>query len=258
MKLQRSSIGWTDFSGGPLNFALRGSAPGDCEVSPGCANCYAGAILRRSGSKRPATTYSEAKLSQLLSAEFPAPKHTCEQDDCLRRGPGSRPLAFVCDMGDLFHPAVPDSLIARAIQGFCARSDVDWQILTKRPERMLSMFRHIVFPQNVWLGVTAENQEQLDVRGPMLLSMMAAVRFLSVEPMLGPIAVPFLEEYSWVICGAESGPNRRPFDPAWAHDLLAQCRAAGPWLPFFAKQASGLRPGTPLLIDGAEVKEFPK
>lgn len=128
------------------------------------------------------------------------------------------------------------------------------------------------FP-NIWLGVTAENQATADERIPLLLDTPAAVRFVSVEPMLGPVDMckvvmpdgdhlgPTMNNWGcdarldWVICGAESGPDRRPFDPAWAADLYRQCSEAG--VAFFGKQASGPKPGVPLLIDGEVRQAWP-
>jgi protein gp37 len=136
------------------------------------------------------------------------------------------------------------------------------------------------WPPNLWLGVSAENQARADERIPLLLRVPAAVRFVSVEPMLGPVDLgdwlpgpnvvewdeddegsPYYGRYeadtlSWVICGAESGPNRRPFEVEWALDLYEQCREVG--VPFFGKQASGLKPGVPLELPGyGVVQEWP-
>ena len=190
---------------------------------------------------------------------------------------------------DLFHPDVPDDFIFEAINN---AANAQWfyghkfLILTKRPERMKAIFEAIKedieqqktprknpdgttthkmtfhFPlQNIWLGVTAENQEQADKRIPILLQTPAAVRYVSVEPMLGPVelrngksnrwSIPTRtdsdgrgiewtdpgENYipvDWVICGGESGPGARPMHPDWVRNLRDQCQAAG--VPFFLKQ----------------------
>ena len=114
-------------------------------------------------------------------------------------------------------------------------------ILTKRPERMRAAIDNIYDPAdvlrllpNVWLGVTAETQEWADKRIPILLQTPAAVRFVSVEPMLGPVDLePYLHGIDWVICGAETGPRARPIEETWVYDLVAQCRMAG--VPFWFK-----------------------
>lgn len=289
MILKRSSIAWTDFSGGALNFVIRGATPGECECSPECDNCYALAILLQSGSSRPRTTIYPNKLQALRTATFP------EGETPFRRGAASRPLAFVCDMGDLFHPAVPDSFIQEAFTVMRERTDVDWQILTKRPDRILEAIEDPI-PSNVWLGVTVGCQESLWRLG-VLLDIPASILFVSVEPGLealdlrrylhelfctnhcdwrgsyedteldgDEIVCPKChadalmdpeQEYrlDWVICGGESGPRRRHFEPAWACDLRAQCQDAR--VPFFYKQGSALRPGQDCLLDGREWKEFP-
>ena len=169
---------------------------------------------------------------------------------------------FVCSLADLFHDEVPDDYIARvfAVMGL-ARAHT-FQVLTKRPARMrallssswfqelvtVSMTRHpghvtgerlpvLPFP-NVWVGTTVENQEWADRRIPILLDTPAAVRFLSVEPMLGPVDlgawVTPRTPVDWVICGGESGPGARPMHPDWACGLRDQCVNAG--VPFLFKQ----------------------
>jgi len=279
---KRSSIGWTDYSGGCANFVLRGTAAGDCECSPECEHCYARAILLRSNAAGEHTTYSVEKLIALSRWE---PK---DGGEAYRRGPGSRPLCFVCDMGDLCHPNVPDEFIRRALGVLTLRTDVDWQILTKRPARLARLLVREELPAHLWVGTTAGTQKGADERIPDLLRVNAAVKFVSMEPLLEAVDLnravwgkgrPYppldvqarmvsptypgwsdgftpLRSLDWVIVGAESGPKRRPFEVAWAREIREQCRAAG--VPFFGKQAPGPGPGVPLLIDGREWKEFPK
>jgi protein gp37 len=157
---------------------------------------------------------------------------------------------FVCSMGDLFHESVNirgDEI--RSIFRVMASTDHTYMLLTKRPDRMAACIDHLYndFAEempNVWLGVTAENQKTADGRVPILMQIPAAVRFVSVEPMLGPIKLPWLRYgildpnyfnvIDWVICGGESGPGARPMHPAWARDLRDQCKEAG--TPFFFKQ----------------------
>ena len=273
MKL--SSIGWCDYSSGDLNF-VRGCAP----VSEGCTNCYARAIYERFGKDFSKVVCDEAALMRLRLAKFPkfSPK----------RGAPHKPVAFVCDTGDLFHPDVPADFATLVFEVLSYHRNVEWVVLTKRIERA----REVLFGQegnwflgggdyfpNIRLMVTAENQARFDERVPILLDCWEGPNGVSIEPMLGPVDVAekltcngtkvngeCCESYAvyghhfhgldLVIAGAESGPKRRSFDVAWAEDVKAQCDAAG--VSFFGKQDSGLRPGTPLLIEGREWKAWPK
>ena len=261
MPVRRSNIGWCDFSGADLNFII-GCTP----VSEGCLNCYARRIREgRQGRDFSKVQLYPEKLRRLARARFE------EKGIPFRRGPGSpqslglrtkgRPIAFPVDMGDLFHPDVPDEFTLEALQVMARRDDVDWAVLTKRVERVIEFERiHLSrvqrsfqrqplisgFPSNVWIGVTVENQKRADERIPLLLKVRAAVRWVSVEPMLEPIdlskylclswAMCELKRWyhtgefeppddsippapkdgvrliDWVIVGAESGPDRRPFD----------------------------------------------
>jgi protein gp37 len=239
----RSAIAWTDYSGGDANF-VTGCTP----ISEGCRNCYAKAIYERFGKDFGQVQVSFEALDRLARWKPKPPwKH-------------GRPMCFVCDTGDLFHDDVPAVFIEQAMDTMRGRSDVDWQVLTKRPARMLEWWGQTYgyLPDNVWLGVSVENQARADERIPLLLRMPAAVLFISFEPMLGPIELnAWLPKLDWVICGAESGPNRRPFDVEWAVDLYEQCREVG--VAFFGKQNSGLRPGVPLELPGyGVVQEWPR
>ena len=253
MSTKRSSISWCDYSGSDANFVIRGRTAGDCEVSPGCANCYAGAILRRSGQTPEVTTTYPDKLARLARWKFTSVWDT----EPYRRGHGSRPLVFVCDMGDLFHPNVPDTFIEQALDVMAARSDVDWQVLTKRAERMAEIGQALGWPSNVWAMVTVENQKAADERIPYLLQVPARVRGLSCEPLLEPLDLSnwFWCNVSWIIVGGESGPKRRPFDVRWAGTLRHQCERAG--VAFFFKQAGGRFPGMDATLDGKTIQEFP-
>jgi protein gp37 len=183
---------------------------------------------------------------------------------------------FVCSMGDLFHEDVSEEWIDKVIGTMYLAPQHTFMVLTKRPERMLRYMKPDNYDtrtwpiKNLWLGVTAENQEMADLRIPILLQTPAAKRFVSVEPMLGPVYLrPFLpHEFNrephcpwcedcipnrgdwdgwketregkhgpfldWVICGGESGPGARPMHPDWPRSLRDQCQAAG--VPFFFKQ----------------------
>jgi len=184
---------------------------------------------------------------------------------------------FVCSWSDFLHEAA-DKWRPDAWEIIRQRPDLVFQILTKRPHRMrdcLPLDWGNGYP-NVWLGITAENQQRFEERWMYLQTTPAVVRFVSVEPMLSRVsmmdALPrckvngeLLEVYkkgivgyvAWVICGAESGPNARPMDPIWPQNLLLQCRKSG--VPFFFKQtrrSDGTMNHDPE-IDGRTWKEFP-
>lgn len=236
-------------------------------VSEGCRLCYARRMARR------------------LAGRYGYPEYPHHFDVTLRPDRLDIPLRrkkpttyFICSMSDLFHEDVPFEFIGRVFATTIAADRHTFQILTKRPERMLSfiswfqaktalylrMFRHI------WLGVSCENQATADERIPLLLQTPAAVRFVSCEPLLGPIDLGNPNWYwpddgpetghdplSWIICGSESGPGARPMDEDWVRSLKNQCRAAG--IPFFYKQAviNGKKVSCPEL-DGRQYREMPE
>lgn len=280
MKL--STIGWTDYSGGDLGFVL-GCTP----VSEGCQNCYAKATYDRFDKDFSKVMLYPKKLERLARTRFPefSPK----------RGTPYKPMCFPVDMGDIFHENVPDEFIWRAFDIMCKRTDVIWQVLTKRPDRMRDVLfggeRHYFgkgeYAKGIWMGITTENQKRANERLPILLGCWQGTTWVSGEPMLEPIdftavqydaqttmnvldgcgvttrggmmgqSIPncYCRKLDWIIVGAESGPHRRPFDVAWARDLYDQCRACG--IPLYAKQDSGLYPGNRLYIYGREIKEWP-
>jgi len=274
MTVRRSGITYADFSGSDANFVI-GCTP----VSEGCANCYARELIERYGRDFSQVRIYPDKLKRLKTARFE------ERGIPFRRGPGSRPLIFPGDLGDLFHPDVPDGFIEEALLTMARRQDADWLILTKRPERMLD-FSHFYnalgmacgWPPNLWPGVTVENSNTL-WRIEYLVQISASVRWLSIEPLLEPIDLsawlrcPVCGQHEWdwykfqaghlhsslidwIIVGAESGPNRRPFDENWAHSIRDQCVAVN--APFFYKQGSHRFPGHNDTLDGRQWKQFPR
>ena len=189
-------------------------------------------------------------------------------------------------MGDLFFAGVSLRYIAQIVDVIESTPQHTYLILTKRPGRLLSFMDWMIgegadmpgsftrWPDNVWLGVTAENQQRADERIPLLLQCPAAVRFVSVEPMLGAVDFhvpsvpdgsgawrnaltvddPYTKErhLDWIICGGETGPGARTMDPAWARSVRDQCKVAG--VPFFMKQMSG---GAPI-PDDLLIREWPQ
>lgn len=286
MSVPRSTIAYTDYSSGDANL-VTGCTP----VSTGCQNCYARAIYQRFGRDFLHVQTHADKLERL--AKWLPRRFVSKREDGQRATHSWRPMCFVCDTGDLFHEAVPFGFIDAAITVMNARTHIDWLILTKRPQRMLQWWQQTnggYLGGNLWFGVTAEDQEMADERIPLLLRLPASILWVSVEPMLermelerymtlvGPsTAGPWRDclgrrrggggiggqtistrpsgNIAWIVCGAESGPNRRPFDSGWAADLYEQCQAAR--VKFFGKQGSALVPGAPLLIHGQVIHEWP-
>ena len=242
-------IAYCDFHGGPLNFVT-----GCTKISVGCRYCWAEAIYKRFKHRDFSIVKTHRdKLERLQFTEFGKPGEV----NC--RGEGAQPLCFVCDTGDLFHKKVPLRFLDRALHIMATRTDVTWLVLTKRAARMRGVLRAVCWcyrnAPHVWFGISVENQKALDERWEWLDDSQAQVRWLSVEPMLGPIdlgdAAP-----DWIVCGAESGLNHRPFDPAWAIDLKEQCDERG--IPYFFKQQSGLYPGTNPTLEGRAWKAWPR
>lgn len=257
MAIRRTSISYADYSGGDLNFVIRGK---NCPISDGCLHCYVERDFARYHREMSLTTriYPE-KLERLCKIKL-NPK-----DAPYRRGRGSKPIMFPCDYGDLFHNDVPTQFIHRAIDIMGGLEQADWMLFTKRAHRMWTSIRFYesirgFWPPNIWCIVTTEHQRSLERRIDDLLGMPAPVLGLSVEPMLGPLLLKKAlhkcnKQPNWIACGAESGPDRREFKIEWAESLYDQCKELG--IAFFGKQTSGLRPGVPLFIYGREVKEFP-
>lgn len=202
-------------------------------VSPGCANCYA---ARMAGTRlQHLPLYAGTVTNGTYNGTINVGKMITKPMQW--RGPK---MVFVCSMSDLFHPNVPDDTIRTAfwVMGVAAPQHT-YQVLTKRPERMqtfLTRYYNGSHPYpNVWIGTTVEDQERADGRIPYLINTPAAVRFLSVEPMLEPIS--FFAELSsihWVIFGGESGPKARRCDPSWIHAGVEQCTQSG--VAVFVKQ----------------------
>ncbi len=211
-----SMIEWTDRTWNPVT--------GCVKVSPGCKHCYAerqSERLRKMGVEK----YRDAFTPRLHRDALREPRRW--KKPC---------RVFVCSMSDLFQEAVPYTFIQQVFMEIGRNSQHQFQVLTKRAERLYGSFSSFrPPPENCWLGVSVEDQERL-CRADWLVRTPAAVRFLSVEPMLGPVrGIP--EGIHWVICGGESGPKARPMDPRWARDLRDECLDKG--IPFFFKQWGG-------------------
>jgi len=230
-----SSIEWTDATWNPLT--------GCTKVSPGCKHCYAERMAKRlqaMGQPNYANgfelTLHEDKLEEPLSWRKPR-------------------AVFVNSMSDLFHHDVPDEFIQRV---FAVMRQASWhrfQVLTKRSGRLARMSNEIDWPANVWMGVSVENADYL-FRVDHLRQAGAAVKFVSAEPLLGPLSGLDLTGIDWVIVGGESGPGARPMKPEWVTDIRDRCVAAG--VAFFFKQWGGVNKArTGRVLEGRTWDEMP-
>jgi protein gp37 len=145
---------------------------------------------------------------------------------------------FVNSMSDLFLKDVPLTFIKKVFDVMNRAKWHTFQVLTKRAERMLELSRELPWASNIWMGVTVENSDYA-YRIDCLRESGAYIKFLSIEPLLGPIPNMNLDSIDWAIVGGESGPGARPMDPTWVIDIRDQCREAA--VPFFFKQWGGVR-----------------
>lgn len=214
----RSAIEWTESTWNPVT--------GCTKVSPGCDNCYAerlAARLQAMGNPRYVNGFEPTLHEDLL--ELP-----------LRwRQPR---LVFVNSMSDLFHPKVPTAFIQAVFEVMATAERHTFQVLTKRPKRAAVLTDALPWSPNVWLGTSVEQQDYIS-RINDLRRTDAAVRFLSLEPLLGPLELD-LDRIGWVIAGGESGPGARPVNVEWIRSIRDQCSAAR--VPFFFKQWGGRTP----------------
>ena len=212
----KSAIEWTDATWNPVT--------GCTKLSPGCKHCYAERLSTRLKAMRNPRYYNGFDLTLhpdqlVLPLKWKQPRRI-----------------FVNSMSDLFHEAIPEYFIHEV---FSVMARAHWhifQVLTKRAARLAELAARLGWPPNVWQGVSVENADYVD-RVKYLREAPAAIRFLSIEPLLGPIPRLPLHGIHWVIVGGESGPHARPVEPQWVLGIRNQCVAAG--VPFFFKQWGG-------------------
>jgi len=231
----KSSIEWTESTWNPVT--------GCTKISAGCKNCYAERIAlrlqamgQRNYAKGFSLTLHEHTLTLPLRWKSPQ-------------------MVFVNSMSDLFHEDIPLEFIKRV---FSVMNRARWhryQILTKRSARLLELDGDVDWAAHIWMGVTVETGNEVGRIDDLRLTQ-ARVRFLSLEPLLGPLPNLNLEGIHWVIVGGESGPGARPIHKKWVADILDQCRTAG--VPFFFKQWGGKnKKRTGRLLDGKTWNEMP-
>ncbi|NUO51117.1 MAG: phage Gp37/Gp68 family protein [Polyangiaceae bacterium] len=230
-----STIEWTDATWNPVR--------GCTKISPGCKRCYAERFAERFRG---------------------VPGHPFEQGFDLRLIPSALDLplkwrasrrVFVNSMSDLFHEEIPVPYVERVFDVMRRASHHTFQVLTKRADRMAKLAPSLNVSDNVWMGVSVENAEYT-TRIDHLRNVQTRVRFLSIEPLLGPIPDLNLTGIHWAIVGGESGPRARPLEPEWVRSIRDQCVAAG--VPFFFKQWGGVRKHvTGRELDGRTWDEMP-
>lgn len=230
-----SAIEWTDSTWNPVT--------GCSKVSPGCKHCYAERLARR----------LQAMGNPRYRNGFEVTLHPDQLWLPLRWRQPRR--IFVNSMSDLFHEQVPEDFVRQVYAVMHRAHWHNFQILTKRAARLASLAPRLPWPSNVWMGVSVENEQYLS-RISHLRSVPAAIRFLSLEPLLGPIPALPLDDIDWVIVGGESGPNARPMRPEWARAIRDQCIRTR--IPFFFKQWGGWHPkANGRLLDGREWNQYP-
>lgn len=239
-----SAIEWTEATWNPTTGCDR--------ISPGCENCYALTLAKRlkaMGSGK----YQRDGDPRTSGPGFGVTIH----EDALAvpyrwREPR---VVFVNSMSDLFHARVPMDYVQRVFEVMAETPRHTYQILTKRASRLARVAGQLDWPANVWMGVSVENDSHTD-RIDDLRQVPAAVRFVSAEPLLGPLHDLDLDGIHWLIAGGESGQGHRPIDPQWVRSLRDQCAAAS--TAFFFKQWGGRTPKAGgRLLDGRTWDEMP-
>ena len=230
-----SHIEWTEVTWNPVT--------GCSKVSQGCKNCYAERLatrLRAMGAERYRNGFEVTLHEDLVSLPLRWRKPR---------------TVFVNSMSDLFHESIPLEFISSVFETMVLCPQHTFQILTKRSQRLAEVARELPWPTNVWMGVSVEDARVMQ-RIDHLRTVPATVRFLSCEPLIGPLEQVNLQGIDWVIVGGESGPGARPMRREWVQSIMTQCRAAD--CAFFFKQWGGTRKDlTGRELDGRTYDEFP-
>jgi protein gp37 len=245
----KSSIEWTESTWNPTT--------GCDQTSPGCDHCYALTLSRRlkaMGNPKyqvdgdPSTSGPGFGIS--LHPEQLALPHKWRSPRTI----------FVNSMSDLFHPQVPDDFIVAVFEVMESTPRHTYQVLTKRAQRLSRLATTLPWPSNVWMGVSIENSKYA-FRANHLRKVPASVRFISAEPLLGPLQGLNLQGIHWLIAGGESGPGARPMHPRWVRDLRDQC--VRDQVAFFFKQWGAWAPDSekgavPVSIEGVILRDMPR
>jgi protein gp37 len=236
---EHSTIEWCDHTFNPWI--------GCQKVSPGCDRCYAERMNKfykwNGGEWGP-----HAPRKRTTAGYWRMPLHWAKRAN----GRGRRPRVFCASLADWLDNQAPQEWRLDLAETIAATPQLDWLLLTKRIENFdrLAPWSHDKVPNNVWIGITGENQEHFDRRWRYLSKIEARVRFVSYEPALGPLTFGKARP-DWVICGGEDGSGARPMEPQWACDLRAECAESG--IAFFMKQMTRKAP----IPDDLLVRQFP-
>jgi len=215
--MSKSSIEWTENTWNPVT--------GCTKLSTGCLHCYAERMAKRlkaMGQPNYQDGFSVRCHERMLSVPLKWKKPR---------------TVFVNSMSDLFHAEVPEDFIGKVFSVMNQATRHRFQVLTKRAERLVDLAPTLNWTPNIWMGVTVETADYLD-RMELLKSVPANVRFVSFEPLIGPLGNLDLSGIDWGIVGGESGPGARPMRPEWVRDIRDQCRSQG--VAFFFKQWGGV------------------
>ncbi len=232
----KSSIEWTESTWNPLT--------GCTKISPGCKHCYAERMALR--------LHAMGQPNYANGFKLTLHPHVLEVPLSWKKPQ----IIFVNSMSDLFHKQVPLEFVQQVFDIMRRASWHTFQVLTKRSERLLELDPEIDWPGNVWMGVSVENQDYM-FRIDHLRRTRAKTKFLSLEPLLGPLPNLDLHGINWAIVGGESGPGARPIAEEWVIDIRDQCRAAH--VPFFFKQWGGVnKRHTGRILQGRTWDEMPE
>ena len=235
--MNKTKIQWTEMTWNPIT--------GCTKISDGCQNCYAARMAKRlkaMGNPRYINEFEVTVHKDLLEVplDIKQPK-----------------MIFVNSMSDLFHKDVPDDIIIKVFETMNKAHWHTFQVLTKRPERVLAMDQDglLKWSSNIWMGTTVENDKYID-RIDKLRKTKANIKFLSCEPLLGSLKDISLEEIDWVIVGGESGPKSREIKKEWVLELKELCEKYG--VAFFFKQWGGInKKKSGRLLDGKTYDDYP-
>lgn len=235
--MNKTKIQWTEMTWNPIT--------GCTKISDGCLNCYAARMAKRlkaMGNPRYLNEFEVTVHKDLLEVplDIKQPK-----------------MIFVNSMSDLFHKDVPDAIIVKVFETMNKAHWHTFQVLTKRPERVLAMDQAglLKWSPNIWMGTTVENDKYID-RIDKLRETKANIKFLSCEPLLGSLKDISLVEIDWVIVGGESGPKSREIKKEWVLELKDLCEKDG--VAFFFKQWGGInKKKSGRMLDGKTYDEYP-
>ena len=235
--MNKTKIQWTEMTWNPIT--------GCTKISDGCLNCYAARMAKRlkaMGNPRYVNEFEVTVHKDLLEVQLDIKQPK---------------MIFVNSMSDLFHKDVPDDIIIKVFETMNKAHWHTFQVLTKRPERVLAMDQAglLKWSSNIWMGTTVENDKYID-RIDKLRKTKANIKFLSCEPLLGSLKDISLEEIDWVIVGGESGPKSREMEKEWVLELKELCEKDG--VAFFFKQWGGInKKKSGRLLDGKTYDDYP-